>query len=412
MPPQIPTTQRALPTPPSLSQIRAQATGQSTHTIDAAYDGVLSQLDALANQTTFPYPTPPSTSSNPSRPSARSLPGPTQVTNIAPSAPATVPMTSPSLHPPICLGIRLTGEGEVSRLEAVSERTEPISAPPSTTGSPTAERAAPEQLELVTQTITTQYTYGPQPVRDRDNQTPIGPSPADRTPMPISTVRGPRQSAAPPQASPKKASELIRLFEARSGGPSQPPAPPPAFPMPQTEESRSRPPSAGERFESIPQGAPSSSIFQAPPPPSSFRQPFSALGPEVSSSPPVKPPSPLSQVRTMIASWRARAGSPSQRVIGSPGRGRSASLFGRDRGWNVSIRRRRRHEGTDEVGLAEQAEEPAALPIQHERSEPTGRNETGPPEEVAEPSRSPSSRSATPSAPPRVARALTGQVST
>jgi hypothetical protein len=74
-------------------------------------------------------------------------------------------------------------------------------------------------------------------------------------------------------------------------------------------------------------------------------------------SPPSKPPSPLASVRTLIASWKARSGSPSQRVVGSPGRGRaSPKMFGRDGGWNVSIRRRQRHEGREDV-LAEQGVE-------------------------------------------------------
>lgn len=49
--------------------------------------------------------------------------------------------------------------------------------------------------------------------------------------------------------------------------------------------------------------------------------------------------------------------------MGSPGQGSSApGLFGRDRGWNVSIRRRRRNEAQDESGLAEQAvEDPTHL---------------------------------------------------
>jgi len=53
-------------------------------------------------------------------------------------------------------------------------------------------------------------------------------------------------------------------------------------------------------------------------------------------------------------------------VVGSPGRGAtSPKVFGRDGGWNVSIRRRRRHEGRDEDTLAEQAIEeiPHLVPL-------------------------------------------------
>ena len=48
-------------------------------------------------------------------------------------------------------------------------------------------------------------------------------------------------------------------------------------------------------------------------------------------------------------------------MVGSPGRGAtSPKVFGRDGGWNVSIRRRRRHEGRDEDTLAGQAGEETA----------------------------------------------------
>lgn len=113
----------------------------------------------------------------------------------------------------------------------------------------------------------------------------------------------------------------------------------------------------------------------------------------------------------MIASWRARSGSPSQRVVGSPNRGGDTPrLFGRDPGWNVSIRRRKRNE-RNEIGLAEQAEELVSHLIPEASQDATGNEDIPralnlePPIEIAP--RAPSSLSAQTDEPARV---LTGEV--
>ena len=297
-----------------MSSLRPQPTGQSTATLDAAYEGVFSQLDALAAQPpnlSFSYPTPPSTSSNPSRPS-RNIPS------------SDSPRSSSS-------------ELGFVPMESVSERTEPPSTSNSRSSSPRDDAARSESSILSATSI------------------------AQRFPLPPSPVKGPR--SAQTQTSPSKASDLIKMFESRASDPipqpsfapaatsrtvakaRQPsPNPEPVEPLQQASLAAGTGPSY---YEELPV-----SMFQRPRPTSQslFESPR---------TPPLKPHTPLSQVRTMIASWRARAGSPRQRVIGSPGKGGDAPrLFGRDRGWNVSIRRRRRNEGNDDDKLAEQADEP------------------------------------------------------
>jgi len=388
----------ALPTPPSdPTSVRAQTTG----TIDAAYDGVFSQLDALAGQGATQYSTPPSTSSNPSKPSARSAALPSQVTPTPESHPELAPPVTPFVRPVPGLGTRTPAEAEISRLSSVSERTEPDPTSSSARSSPTGDRGLSRQVETVVEsttrtTTTTQYTKIP----IQDTETPTFPPVIGRLALPASPVRGPRPPAPLPQSSPTKASELIRLFEARAGGPSQP-----SPPQPQLR------PTVPDISNNTTAGGRGQPHFELPPPLSSFRQPFSSLTPIVSTSPPPKSPSPLSQVRTMIASWRARAASPSQRVQGSPGRARDTPrLFGRDRGWNVSIRRRRRDEGVKETGLAEQGVEPTAPTTQYqaikqEREVVEGEGQT------PQRTRTPSVRSLPPSAPRAPSpRALTGEV--
>ena len=234
---------------------------------------------------------------------------------------------------------------------------------------------------------------------------------AARYPLPASPIKGPLPKpgasggAGTPQATPKKASDLIRMFESRKGISTDPLPAQPSFapsssspqlsmPPPTTQSAVGPPPSQPSFVPSIAQrsasithtssvplmsrsgqlassSSPVQQTFAPVPgftptfaPPSSYR-PSNADENifNVPSSPP-RQPSPLSQVRTMIASWRARSGSPSQRVVGSPSKGgETPRLFGRDRAWNVSIRRRKRHEGREQVGLAESGEEPQSSPI-------------------------------------------------
>lgn len=111
-------------------------------------------------------------------------------------------------------------------------------------------------------------------------------------------------------------------------------------------------------------------------------------------------------------------------MIGSPGKGSDVSrVFGRDRGWNVSIRRRKRHEGVEDVGLAEQGDDtpdefrppqdvqiPTQPPLQSEADASGTGYEAGPGTSL--PSRASSMRSEQTierrSQPPRT---LTGEVS-
>lgn len=125
-----------------------------------------------------------------------------------------------------------------------------------------------------------------------------------------------------------------------------------------------------------------------PPPPSSYRPPLSGFEPPMLNKPspenvetliPIRsrspsPTSPGAAFKSLVASWRTRAGSPSQRVVASPGK--DGRIFGRRDGWNVSIRRRKRNEGE---ALAEQTEErepaqPSPIPsIQDEQRQPSER---------------------------------------
>jgi hypothetical protein len=218
---------------------------------------------------------------------------------------------------------------------------------------------------------------------------------ANRFPLPPSPVKGPR-SAGTPQSSPKKASDLIKLFEQRSG--NEPPPPQPQFrPQPQG------PAQPSNRLESV------------QPPPSAYRPPWTAPVPDAQArgitppapTPPPKPSSPLSSFRNLVASWRTRSGSPSQRGIGSPGRGGDIGLSRGDRGWNVSIRRRKRHEG--QVGLAERSEEAPTTASSLQESAP--REQPRGPQSEGEPGRSPSIRSVKAIGMPETPRSLTGAVS-
>ncbi|ORX41083.1 hypothetical protein BD324DRAFT_678476 [Kockovaella imperatae] len=296
-------------------------------TIDAAYEGVFSQFDALAGQPNleFSYPTPPqSKPSRPIRPPASPSEG-----------------SSPGLA--------------FIPLEAVSERTEPLSGAESRSPSPSDSHAA---SALSATSI------------------------ARRFPLPPSPVKGPRSTQT---ASPTKASELIKMFEARADPISQP----------------SFAPALVSRTTAMARA--SGGIPRQEPAPSSYRPTAESIFSTAPKTPP-KSASPLSQVRTMIASWRARAGSPTQRVIGSPGQGgETPRLFGRDRAWNVSIRRRRRHDQEQNV-LAEHGDEEA---VQIPPTSPLSTS-TAPLMPSLSP-RTPSLQSVTPSARSSESRTLTGQ---
>jgi hypothetical protein len=315
----------------SFNQIDPPDTGLSSATLEAAYEGVFSQLDALASQSLA--------LSNPS--------------STTPSVPAQQGLYFGRQHG--------TGAAEITPLDAVSERTEPLSTVPSL-----RSKASFDTISSL--------------------------SIARRFPLPSSpskTGRDDPSGSVTPLATPQRTSDLIKMFEQRGGGSSAPPPPQPSFapatmsrtsafasksPSTSRESSASPPIPAAqpdrrplEHMFAPPQPAPSS--FQAPaeaviPPPSSYR-PVTEFMPSAAPTPPPKSASPLSQVRTMIASWKARTGPPATRVVGSPGKGTDGpKLFSRgDRGWNVSIRRRRRNEdlsqsrGLEETVLAESSEE-------------------------------------------------------
>ncbi|WVF67946.1 hypothetical protein IAT40_002708 [Kwoniella sp. CBS 6097] len=360
-------TFRPQPFDPSLvfNPIPPQATGQSIATIDAAYDGVLSQLDALANPSHLPIN--PS-SSNVDEGINRYIP-----------PPAFQPL--PIRQPLVGLGIRFgdspttrdppsspvggMGDFTISRLSTVTERTERSS----TANSPTSSHGQGHERSP---TFPGAYKEGP-------SSSTI----ASKYPLPSSPVKGPRSAfsavgpsspSGTPQGTPKKTSDLIKMFESRGTGPV--PLPQPQFtPSSPTKEGRttgtSTParPSPASRIPPPTMETPSTTTaiahaasepFFNPPPPSSFR---GVTGP----TPPPKSASPLSQVRGMIASWRARSGSPALGNVASPGKGGDGPGLFRsgDKGWNVSIRRRRRHERE----LAERAPDSQEQPRDQGESE-------------------------------------------
>ncbi|WWC65105.1 uncharacterized protein I303_107719 [Kwoniella dejecticola CBS 10117] len=351
--------------------ITTQTTGQSTATIDAAYDGVLSQLDALANPSTSRLPPASGSSSNPYLPPSNFQPMPIR----QPLVGLGINMnSSSSLSQPTSPGL---GNFTLSRLSTVTERTEKSS-------SPTSERSNTHSHTL-SPTFPGAYKEGPSKTHSASASTIAGkyPLPPSPSKVPSSPIKGPRSafSTAPtgtvgtsasgtPQGTPQKASDLIKMFESKGDSPNVPPQPK-FLPSSPTKPIASKPTSTSTSTKVS--GLPSSgnthpdTTFNTPSaPPSSYRTPLTSTFEIDAPTPPPKSPSPLSQVRGMIASWRARSGSPSQRVVGpvSGGPGLFRSGTG-DKGWNVSIRRRRRNEKE----LAEQAdeatEEEKKAPSQH-----------------------------------------------
>lgn len=221
----------------------------------------------------------------------------------------------------------------------VSERTEPTSPTASLSSTPSRFRRITQAEHRVVTDV--------DPVKPASSiETLSISSIAQRFPLPPSPVKGPRLAGTAP-TSPTKASDLIKLFENRSGATLVAPALVPstapiahALLAPQASKAAQR---LSDAFQS-PQPSPSQppSIDTA-----AQREDTHNLQPERPPTPPPKPSSPVTNIRSLIASWRARAGSPSQRVIGTPGKGGdSPKLFGRDRNWpNLSIRRRHRHDG-------------------------------------------------------------------
>ncbi|WVQ70693.1 hypothetical protein IAR50_000215 [Cryptococcus sp. DSM 104548] len=293
----------------TVTPIPPQATGQSTATIDAAYDGVFSQLDALADADTMSLPRPTHTR-------GASDPG----LNVWQPTPLRQPIVGLGLN---FLEERQYGASEISRLSTVSERT---------------ERSAMTSLShQLSPTVPGAY-------HTRAHSA----SSAARYPLPPSPSK---------PTTPKKTSDLIKMFESKStpGKGDVPPVPQPTF---------------------VPSRAPASPSSQPPPTPMKNDPLFSpaTLGnppplPARPPSAPTAPPktgSPLQSVRTMIASWRSKAGSASGAASGSGGRGRTSRegspglSRGGDKGWNVSIRRRKRHErelaGKEAQDQAEQDE--------------------------------------------------------
>ncbi|WVR08584.1 hypothetical protein IAU60_005639 [Kwoniella sp. DSM 27419] len=355
--------------------ITAQPTGASSHSIDDAYNGVLSQLDHLVGSPTDTGYAPTDT------PNQR-------------VPPPHLPM--PIRQPLVGLGIRMPessatspstpviGDFLLSRLSTVTERTEHSASPVATPSSPRQSTAVVGSVSGIGTSSGT-HSLSPAPASAIASRFALPPSPAK--PPRSGSGTAPSSSSGTPHGTPKKASDLIRMFENKGGPPPPQPRfttgspskkdtlPAKASTFPRLAAPIMSPPSKSTRLESmfdpplpppppveVPTGLATSTVqvvkpestIQAPnlnetrDPPSFFIP--SAIQP----TPPRKSPSPLSQVRTMIASWRSRTGSPAQGATG-PGEGTESLKLARGvaKGWNVSIRRRKRNERE----LAEQAEE-------------------------------------------------------
>ncbi|TYJ54390.1 hypothetical protein B9479_004978 [Cryptococcus floricola] len=336
--------------------IPPQVTGQSTATIDAAYDGVFSQLDALAGAETNSPPRPTHTR-------GASDPG----SNVWQPTPLRQPLVGLGLSFP---EERQYGVSEFSRLSTVSERTE--------------RSAMTGMSHQLSPTVPGAFH-----IRSHSDAS------AARYPLPPSPSRPPRTTGTPgagAPVTPKKTSDLIKMFESKST-PGKGDVP--AVPQPTFAPSRA-PPSPSSRPPPTP--IKSDPLFSPPTLPNPPPIPTSSR-PTTAPTPPPKIGSPLSSVRTMIASWRSKSSSGSG--SGSGGK-RQANLResspglsrGGDKGWNVSIRRRKRHEkelaereAQDEAEQAEKDRKEAEFMLSEEEEKEV------PGEEEQVPSRTSSLRS-------------------
>ncbi|KAL7422817.1 hypothetical protein Q5752_002113 [Cryptotrichosporon argae] len=298
------------------SPLAEQPTGGS---FSARYDDVLAQLDRLENPTfavrplAAPAGTQPPTAFVPGRPAPQPpqpQPSPSPTTSAQAPPPAAPAPFTPARPMYVRLGDSVPLWRPSDPLDAVSERTEPLTSSASGGSSPSFGHNATPQRPVTPASGRSHAQAAALHAQVQAAQdTPSTGTIASRFPLPPSPVKGPRTAAA----TPKKASELIRMFESQNAGAAAS-TPPPLFPR-------------ATRIEQA-----------ADIPPSTYRTPESAP------TPPPKSTSPLQAMRTMVASWRARTGSPQRQAPADSG-DRPLGL-GRDKTWNVSIRRRRR----DDVG--------------------------------------------------------------
>ena len=335
---------------------------QSSTTIDRAFADIHNTLNQLASgpapidkgkgraqpiSFTHGYPTPPSTN--------------TMASQNTPSAPSRFPPAGSSFPmgvpggAPIGLGLSSAdgrpmfpeSRSEARRLEAVSEHTEPSTVSDCSTPSP-----SPRPLPM-SPTPKSGSAFSATSIA---NKFPLPPTPANGGLSPVS-------KHATPLSSPSKASDLIRMFESKSG---EAPPPQPIFARNIAKSTASSTPTKGspatapsQRFDTTPTAArPTPPSSYRPPPITGFQPPLlGRASPEnvvtpLQASPSASPKSG-SGFKSLVASWRSKATSPSPK---GKEKEEPAGLE-RSRGWNVSIRRRRKNE--DSADLAERAEEPA-----------------------------------------------------
>lgn len=364
--------------------IRPQVTGSS---LAAQYDSVLASLDALnalgQSPTLTASQAPPSTIMSPPRsPTTRGSASPVSSFALSPprgqptllQAPTSptlssrssgssggdsllgaTPRVDPYMNTLYGLGITM-GSRPTDILEALSEHTEPNTTPATSHAgpmSPAASRIA--------------SSVGPSvPPAQSSQSSSITRSEAERVATGFPST--PRPSAPPsPSKSGARAAQLIKMFESRSGSePSTPPAPL----GPRSPGRMASPTKARET--KLP--APATATVPSPDKPLPVPPPVSSSAASAQQDvpmPPPKPPTPLSNVRSMIATWRARTAAETSAVgessapttaLATLERGGAQGLL-RDRAWNVSIRRRTR----DDNRLAEQAADDLSPSSGHSR---------------------------------------------
>lgn len=292
--------------------------------MDAAYDSVLAQLDALTNANAASAPQSASSSSHTK-----------SISNLY----HPVPLRQPVLG--LSSALPKTGlfTGEVARLSTLSERTERSS------------NSSDNGLSPVAPTSYRSHTRS-ESAAAIANKYPLPPSPSKKAPA-FETL----------QATPKKASDLIRMFESRST-PTKGELPP--IPPPQSELSPSC--ILPESTLPAPSLAPKPDIGSVT---IRAERPV-GVNPQAYTPAPIHPPKvplPLSQVRTMIASWRTRSGSPSPET-GIIKEGSIRLLRSGDKGWNVSIRRRKKNEQQQQLGGQQMSEDPADTDMNEQMTGP------------------------------------------